>query len=124
MSWLKGLAFNVLQAFKANLRDPFDKMQAGSPMRHFVLRGGSLCATPHELIVALDSFGSRGVLANYIEQLNAAEDRIPWWSNRRLCVTFADHESEISGNQLASLLTPKNVWRWRQSSSAHYSAIW
>ncbi|MEE9603566.1 MAG: hypothetical protein V3V75_09690, partial [Thermoguttaceae bacterium] len=110
VGWLKGLAFNVLQAFKANLGDPFDKMQAGSLMRHFLLRGGSLYATSDELIVALDPFGSRDVLADYIEQLNAAEHRIPWLGNRRLRVTFADHESEISGNQLVSLLTPKNVW--------------
>jgi hypothetical protein len=110
VGWLKGLAFNVLQAFKANLGDPFDKMQAGSLMRHFLLRGGSLYATSDELIVALDPFGSREVLADYIQQLNAAEHRIPWLGNRRLRVTFADRESKTSGNQLASLLTPKNVW--------------
>jgi hypothetical protein len=105
VGWLKGLAFNVLQAFKANLGDPFDKMQAGSLMRHFLLRGGSLYATPEELIVALDPFGSRQVLTDYIEQLNAAEHHIPWLGNRRLRVTFADQESKISGSQLASLLT-------------------
>ena len=110
VGWLKALAFNVLQAFKANLRDPFDKMQAGSLMRHFLLRPGSLYATDDELIVALDPFGSRQVLTPYVEQLNAAEHRIPWLGNRRLRVTFADHESKTSGSQLASLLTPKNIW--------------
>ena len=110
VGWLKALAFNVLQAFKANLRDPFAKMQAGSLMRRFLLRPGSLYATAEELIVALDPFGSREVLRLYVEQLNAAEHRIPWLGNRRLRVTFADHDSETSGSQLASLLTPKNIW--------------
>jgi len=100
----------VLQAFKANLRDPFDKMQAGSLMRHFLLRSGSLYATDDELIVGLDPFGSRQVLTPYVEQLNAAEHRIPWLGNRRLRVTFADHDSPTSGTKLASLLTPKNIW--------------
>ena len=110
VGWLKALAFNVLQAFKANLRDPFGKMQAGSLMRHFLLRPGSLYATADELVVALDPFGSREVLTKYVEQLNANEHRIPWLGNRRLRVTFADRESKTSGSQLASLLTPKNIW--------------
>jgi hypothetical protein len=106
VGWLKALAFNALQAFKANLRDPFGKMQAGSLMRHFLLRPGSLYATADELIVALDPFGSRDVLRQYVDQLNAKEHRIPWLGNRRLRVTFADHASTISGSTLASLLTP------------------
>ncbi len=110
MGWLKGLAFNMLQAFKANLGDPFDKMQAGSLMRHFLLRPGSLYATADELVAALDPFGSREVLTKYVQQLNANEHRIPWLGNRRLRVTFADRESKTSGSQLASLLTPKNIW--------------
>ena len=110
VGWLKALAFNVLQSFKANLRDPFGKMQAGSLMRHFLLRPGSLYATADEFIVALDPFGSREVLTKYVEQLNANEHRIPWLGNRRLRVTFADRESKTSGSQLASLLTPENIW--------------
>ena len=110
VGWLKALAFNALQAFKANLRDPFSKMQAGSLLRHFLLRPGSLYATADELIVALDPFGSREVLMKYVEQLNASEHRIPWLGNRRLRVTFADHESKVSGSQLATLLTPENIW--------------
>jgi len=106
VGWLKALVFNALQAFKANLRDPFNRMQAGSLIRHFLLRPGSLYATADELIVALDPFGSREVLRQYVEQLNAAEHRIPWLGNRRLRVTFADYDSKISGSQLASLLTP------------------
>ena len=110
VGWLKALAFNVLQAFKANLRDPFGKMQAGSLMRHFLLRPGSLHATADELIVALDPFGSREVLTEYVEQLNANEHRIPWLGNRRLRITFADHRSKTSGSQLACLLTRQNTW--------------
>lgn len=110
VGWLKALAFNVLHAFKSDLRHPFGKMQAGSLMRHFLLRPGSLYATANEFIVALDPFRSRDVLADYVEQLNANKHRIPWLGNRRLRVTFVDHESEVSGNQLASLLTPKNIW--------------
>jgi hypothetical protein len=110
VGWLKALVFNALQAFKANLRDPFGRMQAGSLMRHFLLRPGSLYATADELIVALDPFGSRDALAEYVEQLNAHGYRIPWLGNRRLRVTFGDPEPNISGSELASLLTPQNVW--------------
>ncbi len=110
MGWLKALVFNALQAFKANLRDPFGRMQAGSLMRHFLLRPGSLYATADELIVALDPFGSRDALAEYVEQLNAHGYRIPWLGNRRLRVTFGDPEPNISGSELASLLTPENTW--------------
>ncbi len=110
VGWLKALVFNALQAFKGNLPDPFGRMQAGSLMRHFLLRPGSLYATADELIVALDPFGSREVLTKYVEQLNANEHRISWLGNRRLRVTFADRDSETPGSQLASLLTPKNIW--------------
>lgn len=110
VGWLKALASGALQAFKANLPHPFGKMQAGSLMRHFLLRPGSLYATGDELIVALDPFGSRDVLTEYVDQLNAREHRIPWLGNRRLRVTFATHESNISGSELASLLIPKNIW--------------
>ena len=75
----------------------------------FLLRPGSLYATDDELIVAPDPFGSRQVLTPYVEQLNAAEHRIPWLGDRRLRVTFADQDSKTSGSQLASLLTPKNI---------------
>ncbi len=44
------------------------------------------------LIVSLDPFGSREVLTQYVEELNAAEHRIPWLGNRRLRVTFADYD--------------------------------
>jgi hypothetical protein len=110
VGWLKALVFNALQVFKASLPDPFARMPPGSLIRHFLLCPGSLYATADELIVALDPFGSREVLRQYVEQLNAAEDRIPWLGNRRLRVTFADHNSKISGSQLASLLTPENIW--------------
>lgn len=110
VGWLKALAFNVLQAFKGNLHHPFGAMQAGSLIRHFLMRPGSLYATADELIIALDPFGFREVLTEYVEQLNAAAHRIPWLGNRRLRVTFADQEPEMSGSTLASLLTPKNVW--------------
>jgi hypothetical protein len=110
VGWLKALVFNALQVFKADLRDPFGRMQAGSLIRHFLLRPGSLYATADELIVALDPFGSREVLTQYVQQLNAAEHRIPWLGNRRLRVTFADHDSHTSGSQLASLLTPEDSW--------------
>lgn len=106
VGWLKALAFNALQAFKASLPDHFGKMQAGSLMRHFFLRPGSLYATADELIVALDPFGSREVLREYVDQLNASEHRVPWLGNRRLRVTFADQESKISGSELASLIAP------------------
>lgn len=110
VGWLKALAFNMLQAFKTNLCDPFGKMQAGSLIRHFLLRPGSLYATADEFIVALDPFGSREVLTEYVDQLNARVHRIPWLGNRRLRVTFADAEADISGSKLASPLTPENIW--------------
>lgn len=110
VGWLKALVFNALQEFKSNLHHPFGKMQAGSLMRHFLLRPGSLYATDDEFIVALDPFGDREVLMEYVEQLNTHQHRIPWLGNRSLRVTFADPESDISGSQLSSLLTPKNIW--------------
>lgn len=110
VGWLKALAFNAFQEFKEFLPEPFSKMQAGSLMRHFLLRPGSLYATADEFIVALDPFGNRDALSEYVEKLNAEGHRIPWLGNRRLRITFADREAGISGSALASLLTPENSW--------------
>ena len=67
-------------------------------------------ATRDEFIVALDPFGNRDALSEYIEKLNAEGHRIPWLGNRRLRITFGDREAGIPGGALASLLTPENSW--------------
>ena len=119
VGWLKALVFNTLQVFKANLRDPFSRMQAGKPIRDFLLRPESLYATDDDLTVALDPFDSRHVLAQYVEQLHAAERRVPWLGNRRLRFTLANHDSETSGSQLASLLASETPWCYRGEAAAN-----
>jgi hypothetical protein len=109
VGWLKALAFNAFQEFRTGLPEPFSAMQAGSLIRHFVLRPGRLYATADEFIVAIEPFRNRPALDGYIEKLNAQEIRIPWLGGRRLRVTFAPAEPRISGSELASLLVPKYI---------------
>jgi hypothetical protein len=109
VGWLKALAYNAFQKFREALPEPFARMQAGSLIRHFVLRPGRLYATADDFIVALDPFSNRSALEAYVEQLNSRDIRIPWLGNRRLRVTFAPAEPRISGSELASLLTPKHI---------------
>ena len=109
VGWLKALAYNAFQKFREALPEPFARMQAGSLIRHFVLRPGRLYATADEFIVALDPFGNQSALEAYVEQLNSQGIRIPWLGNRRLRVTFAPAEPRISGSELASLLTSKHI---------------
>jgi len=110
VGWLKGLAFNALGEFRKHLPKPLSKMQAGSLIRLFLLRPGSLYATADEFIVALDPFGLREQLCDYVARLNAGAYRIPWLGNRRLRIIFAEPEPEISGKRLETLLGVKYVW--------------
>lgn len=110
VGWLKGLAYNAFQKFREALPEPFSRMEAGSLIRHFLLRPGGLYATADEFIVALEPFGKRSTLEEYVERLNSQAIRIPWLGGRRLRVTFAPAEPRISGSELASLLTAKDIW--------------
>jgi hypothetical protein len=72
--------------------------------RTFFNRPGTLYETPEALIVYLDPFTGQDELLPVIDDLNAANHRVPWLDNRRLVMALTPPPVKPALDRSASLL--------------------
>jgi len=88
MGWLVALVYNAA----ADLAESLGKDHFGDHVqtlrRKFFNRPGLLYETPEALIVYLDPFKGQNELQPVIDELNAAQHRLPWLANRRLVMSL------------------------------------
>ena len=88
IGWLVALVYNAA----ADLAETLGKDHFGDHVqtlrRKFFNRPGQLYETPETLIVHLDPFRGQDELLPVIDEMNAAQHRLPWLNNRRLIMSL------------------------------------
>ncbi len=93
--WIKAIVFNLVQAFKGTLKEPFAKMRLGTLVRKFFLRSGSISMTPENIIFQFDYFNSQNELIPYCENINTMGLSIPWLGDRKMVFRFSPRPKRV-----------------------------
>lgn len=91
IGWLTALVYNACAAFAAGLSPACSGQFVRTLRRTFFNCPGDLYCTPKALIVYLDEFPEQDSLVQSIDQLNAAQHRVPWLDNRQLVLSLTPH---------------------------------
>lgn len=97
VGWLAALVYNAVADLAANLDGDYEGCHVGTLRRKFLNRPGRLFSTPEALIVYLDPFAEQHALLPQIDQVNAAQLRLPWLDNRRLVISLSPHQESGCG---------------------------
>jgi hypothetical protein len=96
MGWLAALVYNACAELAQGLSPSYAGKFVSTLRRTFFNRPGNLYCTPETLIVYLEEFAEQNLLVNYIDQLNAAQHRIPGFGNRQLVLSLAPNKARAS----------------------------
>jgi hypothetical protein len=96
MGWLAALVYNACADLAQGLSPSYAGKFVSTLRRTFFNRPGNLYCTPETLIVYLEEFAEQNLLVNYIDQLNAAQHRIPGFGNRQLVLSLAPNKARAS----------------------------
>jgi hypothetical protein len=97
IGWLVALVYNATADFACDLAGDYVGCHVGTLQRKFFNRPGQLYCTPEALIVYLDPFSEQEALQPRIDQVNAAQHRLPWLDNRLLVISMTPREKPGGG---------------------------
>jgi len=97
IGWLVALMYNAVADLAKTLGHDHVGDHVRTLRRKFFNRPGQLYETPEALIVCLDPFKGQNELLPVIDELNAANHRLPWLGNRRLVMSLAPRREARAG---------------------------
>lgn len=97
IGWLVALVYNAAADFAEQLEGDYDGLHVRTLRRKFFNRPGRLYCTPEALIVYLDPFAEQQALIPVIDEVNAAQHRLPWLENRQLVVSLSPRPHSRAG---------------------------
>jgi hypothetical protein len=88
IGWLLALVYNAFGDLGVQLPDRYHRAHVETLRRTFLNRPGKMYLTSEALIVYLDPFRGQQDLLPLIDDVNAAQCRLPWLENRRLVISL------------------------------------
>lgn len=101
VAWLRHWSFNLVKDFGTALGEPYATMRVGTLIRKFIARPGLLRLRGNELWVTLTPFTGCQALANWMQQLNQQQLRIPWLDHLILQMEIAPLPVGLAANPRA-----------------------
>ena len=89
MGWLAALVYNACADLAQQYTPSYEGKFISTLRRMFFNQPGDIYSTSNTLIVYLDPFGKQEAVAEYIDQFNASEHRVPWYGNRKLVLSLS-----------------------------------